>query len=307
MTKEVTRHNEFFDKAFSHIPTVIDFFKAYLPKAVQNKLDFHTLTLEKANSVLVPEWLGRAHIADLVYRVKCENQWGCILVHTEHQSKPDKLLPLRMLQYDSALLLEAARKHPKKPLPPIISLVYYHGKVSPYPYSLDIHDCFGEMSPELKAHMLKPILIDVTKKSDNDLLSHGQAGPIEYIFKHIFDEDEQEKMRCMFSHLPAAAKDLYYYGIHYIMHRNNTPREKAMEIALQHMDKEIVMTTFEQIRQTGFDEAMREKPHWVTQGIERTALNMLQEGLSLKMIKRITQLSNTTLQKLSQKIEKEIV
>jgi recombination-promoting nuclease RpnB len=82
----------------------------------------------------------------VVYSCKIDNKSIYILV--EQQTKPDFLLPFRFLQYNVALLAEhlAQNKKEKKRqyLPTILNLCLYTGKKTPYPYSLDIYDCFED-------------------------------------------------------------------------------------------------------------------------------------------------------------------
>ena len=93
---------------------------------------------------------------------------GSLYTIVEHQSTPDPAMAIRLWQYKAALL----RKHVNdKHLPPIHTLVFYHGRPTPYPYTLDLKSCFR--TPEQAEYTLQgpPQLIDVQKQSDQELLS----------------------------------------------------------------------------------------------------------------------------------------
>ena len=68
--------------------------------------------------------------------------------------------------------------------PPIILNLYlYTGKRTPYPYALDIYDCFED--PMLaRAEMFKPLsLIDLGQIQEDELASHGTEDLLEMLLK----------------------------------------------------------------------------------------------------------------------------
>ena len=144
----------------------VDFCKAYLTEGIKSRINWNTIKLYKMNTEFIEESAAedkqRDRHADLVYSIKYDgNQRDCLLcLHLEHQANADKLITLRFLNYNSSLLLEYAETSPKKPLPIIISLCYYHGKPSPYPYSLDIYDLFTDKDLA-KRYLLHPVLVDL--------------------------------------------------------------------------------------------------------------------------------------------------
>ena len=97
-----------------------------------------------------------------------------LYVLVEHQTAPDRLMSFRVLLYICMLMNDHLKKGHKK-LPVVLNLLLYSGKRSPYPYSLDIYDCFE--GPELaKEWMFKPLdIIDLSVLSEEVLSQHGQA------------------------------------------------------------------------------------------------------------------------------------
>ncbi len=107
--------------------------------------------------------------SDIVYSCAIDDKKGYVLYSLEHQSKPDKWLPFRILEYNVQLMRQH-RNAGNETLPIIINEVLYAGKESPYPYSMDIFDLFDD--PQLAKEMMykPPILHDLTVKPQSDLL-----------------------------------------------------------------------------------------------------------------------------------------
>ena len=77
----------------------------------------------------------------------------------------------------------------KPPLPVIIPLLLYTGKQSPYPYSLELTDCFADKALAQKM-LYEPVhLIDLSQLSDDEIKQHGQVALLEMVQKHIRDRD----------------------------------------------------------------------------------------------------------------------
>ena len=188
-------HDTTFKKLMSQPECVIDFYKVYLQNRLNMEIDSKTLSLYKLNGEYVsmkkhPEKLIREkHIADLVYQFQFKDKAGSdgfLLFHCEHQSRPAKDMPLRMLKYATSILSEYHKTHPKSLFPTFIPVVYYHGS-RPYPYSMNIYDLFKE--PEVASqYLLNPILIDLTQQTDKDLRKHGSIASGEIALKHVFDQ-----------------------------------------------------------------------------------------------------------------------
>ena len=184
-------HDATLKQILSHEQHFVDFCKAYLPDDIKAKMNWQTLKLHKLNQEFIDHIQDQQqkHIADVVYAVnyrdKADDRECLILVHSEHQSRPDRLLPLRLAHYKLAMLLDYARSHKGKPLPVVVSIAYYHGKTTPYPYSMDIYDLF-EDKELAEAHLLNPKLIDLKQLSDSELFQHGSITPMEIAMRLAF-------------------------------------------------------------------------------------------------------------------------
>ncbi|EHF8059417.1 Rpn family recombination-promoting nuclease/putative transposase, partial [Salmonella enterica subsp. enterica serovar Oranienburg] len=77
-------------------------------------------------------------------------------------------------------------------LPVVVPLLFYHGDVRPYPYSMDWLDCFEQ--PELARRVLsKPWpLIDVSVLDDDDIKSHRRVALLEMVQRDIRLRDGKE-------------------------------------------------------------------------------------------------------------------
>lgn len=186
-------HDFTFKQLLSNKAFFVDFCKAYLPEEIKSRITWDTFTLYKINSEFIEESASedkqRNRHADLVYSVKYDNTAReCFLcLHVEHQATAQKLMSLRFLNYNSSLLLEYAETNPTTPLPVIVSICYYHGKPSPYPYSLDIYDLFADKDLA-KRYLLQPLLVDLKQLPEAELAKHGAIFPMEALYRLAFEE-----------------------------------------------------------------------------------------------------------------------
>lgn len=150
--KRLTLHDRFAKVSLQEKPIALDFFKAHLPQKIQTMIDWKTLKLQPG--VFIDEDY-EARYTDILYRVEMDKQPGYLFVLTEHQSNPDPLMAFRLWNYlckiwDRHLAeLDHERKTDKKKtkakdmkLPLIYPLTVYHGKITPYPFSMDLFDLF---------------------------------------------------------------------------------------------------------------------------------------------------------------------
>ncbi|MBN0683754.1 Rpn family recombination-promoting nuclease/putative transposase, partial [Pseudomonas aeruginosa] len=92
----------------------------------------------------------RPFYADILYSLKTTAGDGYIYALIEHQSTPDRHMAFRLMRYAIAAMqrhLDAG--HDRLPL--VIPVLFYHGLVSPYPFSLRWLDEF--VAPELAGHL----------------------------------------------------------------------------------------------------------------------------------------------------------
>jgi predicted transposase YdaD len=138
-----------------------------------------------SNKSYIDEKLKHLH-SDRVYTCKLDKNGPHVYILIEHQSKPDRSLPLRCLQYNVAILAEHFAQHRRgkhiKPLI-ILNLCLYSGKKTPYPYSVESYDC------SLDSNLVRPVLprllplIDLGQLREAALTQHGTADLLELLFR----------------------------------------------------------------------------------------------------------------------------
>ena len=156
-----------------------DFFQHYLEPQWKNTLDLDTLELQSGSHITRK---FKASHTDILYRVKFhhpEEQGEAAYLYTlvEHQSTADPTMALRLLHYKANLMMQHAQE---EYLPPIHTMVFYHGQQVPYPYNLDLRTQFH--TPEQAEHTLQgpPQLINLHQQSDITLFEKDRAGLFGY-------------------------------------------------------------------------------------------------------------------------------
>ncbi len=136
-------------KSFLTVPeTAKDFLDAHLPEHIKQICNLDTLQLQSGSFLedeLVP------YYSDVLYSMETANGVGYVYALVEHQSSPDKHMGFRLMRYAIAAMkqhLDAGNET----LPLVVPLLFYHGKVSPYPYSTNWLDEFEK--PEIAQYSI---------------------------------------------------------------------------------------------------------------------------------------------------------
>jgi len=149
---------------------------------------FDLTTLENINPNFI-DGEGNQSFADIVYRAKTKSGDGYLVILAEHQSTPDEDMTLRMINY-TCRIIEYHLKQGYKHYPIVVPILYYNGKISPYPYSTDFFDYFE--NPELaKSLMFKPFnVVDVSDMSDEELLKHPLSCYMTGMLKYVRNQKD---------------------------------------------------------------------------------------------------------------------
>jgi predicted transposase YdaD len=238
----------------------------------------------------------------VVYSCRIDNKSAYIYILVEQQTKPDRLLPFRFLQYNVALLAEHLAQNKKgekrQHLPIILNLCIYTGEKTPYPYSLDIYDCFED--PILaRAEMFKPLsLADLGQIEDDELAKNGTADLLEMLLKR---SRAKTFLKWIARH-PEEMKKLGYrpYKISAIVYILGVEKKYSADELLETIvniipeRKEDIMTAAQQLRQQGMQVKSLE-----------IAKNMLSElHLDMQTVAQATGLSEEELMKLQEELSK---
>ena len=292
-------HDGFFKHSLSNLTVAKDLLRAHLNPAITQRIRWNTFKL--SNKSYTDEKLNQLH-SDVVYTCQIDKKSAYIYILIEQQTTPDPLLPFRFLQYNVAMLADylAQQKEKKREtrLPIILNLCLYSGKKTPYPYSVDIYDCFED--PILaRAELFKPLpLIDLGQMDEGELKQHGTADLMELLLK-------QSSARTFLNWIKKHPDEMVqlierYYGksgIVYILGveaRHTSDEIIQAIIATVPHKKEEIMTAAQQLKQEGKQE---EKLH--------IAKNMLYSNESKEKIHQFTGLSWIDIEQLMRKKEKK--
>ncbi|HHR5829464.1 TPA: Rpn family recombination-promoting nuclease/putative transposase [Providencia alcalifaciens] len=174
----------------TQVDSARDFFDIHLPDHIKSLCDFNTLAL--TNSSFIDKQL-RARLSDVLYSVQTTEGEGYIYLLVEHPSTPDKLMAWRLMHY-AFLAMNQHLQQGHKTLPLVVSVLFYHGGRSPYPYSQLWTECFPlpDVAKELYTQAFP--LVDVTVIDDNELVNHRKVAVMELAMKHKYLRDEFDQV-----------------------------------------------------------------------------------------------------------------
>lgn len=283
MTKMTTStpHDAVFKQFLYHPDTARDFLDIYLPSTLRELYDLQTLKLESGSFI---EDSLRASYSDVLWSLKTNEGDGYIYVVIEHQSSPDAHMAFRLMRYAMAAMqrhLDAGHKT----LPLVIPMLFYHGALSPYPFSLCWLDEFDDPIVARQLYSATFPLVDITVIPDDEIMQHRRIALLELMQKHIRKRDLMGLVEQLVSLLATGyANDSQLKTLfNYMMQFGNTPhvdkfiREVAQRVPQQ---KESLMTIAEVLQQ----EAKQQEAL-------RIAQMMLANGISHEIILKITGLS----------------
>ena len=180
-------HDKFFRASMGHQSVAIDFIQHNFPKKITQALNISTLKLLQQSFINKDL---QEYCSDIVFSCELANKPAYLTLLIEHQSNPDKMMAFRIHQYLFGLLGNHRKQYPKKLLPAVYSLVFYHGKTTPYPYSLSLQDCFDDPLNIMSEVLYQDIaLVDVNQLSDEALKQQEWIGPVTRALKHIRQQE----------------------------------------------------------------------------------------------------------------------
>ncbi|MFI1917899.1 Rpn family recombination-promoting nuclease/putative transposase [Nocardia sp. NPDC020380] len=135
-----TPHDAFFRHVLARAADAASELRSVLPPALIARVDWDDLRLQPCN--FVSQTL-RSRFSDVLFATRLDGHDAFVYVLIEHQSKPDPMMPLRMLEYLVAIWNRYLDQHPNtRTLPAVIPLVVHaspHGRRWKYPTE------FGEL------------------------------------------------------------------------------------------------------------------------------------------------------------------
>jgi len=282
-------HDQLFRHALS-IPAVVrQFLSAWLPREFLAMVDWSSLQIEKIGGIN-PALTERRE--DLVYRVDVADCSVCFYLLLEHQSRPDPLMPLRVLEYIT-LVWQKHRKDreqsiPRR-LPVVIPVVLYPGPgrwqsprrlrdlmevpsaVSDWVDSFcpDCGFCLIELS-DLPMERLadgptaRAILSALQSQRKGDLDADGVARIVAELFA---DHDRSTALQ--------TANHLWTYLLHHSELQSNQINQ-IIETVVPLETRTDFMSTAELLRQEGIEQGIE---RGIEQGIERGIEQGIERGI----------------------------
>lgn len=253
----------------------------------------------------------------MLYSLQTTTGKAYIYFLIEHQSRPMKLMAFRLLRY-SVAAMHRHLEQGNETLPVIIPLLFYHGKKSPYPYSMHWLDCFADRPLAESVYMQAFPLIDVTIIPDEHILTHRRVALLEIVQKHIRTRDMLElvgELACLLEQWQISQEQCKTL-IYYLAEAGNTVDAEAFirQLAQQAPPhyREGMMTIAEQLeakglqkgRQEGLQEGLQKGlQEGILKGEKKASLkiaqHMLSSGIAREAVKQFTGLSDADLNELS--------
>lgn len=142
-------HDAYFRQVMSRPADAAGELRAVLPEAVTARLDWETLALQPCS--FISQQL-RSRFSDVLLRTRLDGHHAFVYILIEHQSRPDRLMAFRMLEYMVGIWSRHLEDNPNsKALPAIIPLVVH---ASPqgrrWKYSTELADLI-DLDPTAKA------------------------------------------------------------------------------------------------------------------------------------------------------------
>ena len=213
-------------------------------------------------------------------------------------------MAFRLMRYAVAVMqrhLDAG--HEKLPL--VIPVLFYHGLVTPYPFSMRWLDEFA--APELATtlyHGEFP-LADITVIPDDEIATHQRMATLELLQKHIRQRDLAQLLDKLSELLLTglATQTQVQALMHYLVLAGNSrePIKFIRELARrtpQH--KETLMTIAEYLEQQGLERGLLQgRQEGRKEEAQRIAAAMLRSGLAPALVAQLTGLAEQELASLS--------
>jgi predicted transposase/invertase (TIGR01784 family) len=279
-TKSIARvHDKFFRDVMSDLRIAREFFALHLPPRILNRINLATLELQPCSyfNVILDE-----SILDLVYKADIVDWGECVYFIVEHQSTPDKWMPLRMQIYTTHIIDRHFKNSGGKSVPLVYGMVVYHG-AQPYPYFTDIHSIVNAPYEMIGEDFLKSSqLIELGKMTDEKLKGSASIGVVEFFLKHINEIDFlpflQEIMDNLSSLEQSGYGNIVSSVLKYALRRGEiSDKESFFNLIKSRFTADVggnVMTLGEQLVNSGLQ-----------QGLQKGLQEGLQKGLEEGLIK----------------------
>lgn len=181
----------------------------------------------------------------------------------EHKSFSDPLISLQLLRYMARIWEQALKEGKARPLPPIIPLVIYHGRVK---WKIGLEFCNLFDLPEGLENFVpnfQYMLCDLSSYSDEEIKGAVMLKAAMLLLKHIFSEDLKNRfpeILKLLSNLVEKQSGLEYLEtiLRYVVSGSDKIKEEDIESAIM-----------EVLREKGGDIMPTVAEQWIEQGMQQ--------------------------------------
>lgn len=294
MTEIFNPHDSLFKHSMQDKKTMQQWLQAHLSEKTLSYLRLDSLVL--APNEFLPK-ISDKLFSDIVYSCKIKRKPGYIFIAAEHQSTPAKDMAFRVLQYSIEIMSNHLKQGHKK-LPVVLPIILYNGARTPYPYTLDIFDCFENPDLARELALKDAQLVDLTTTPDEQIIRSARAAPMELLLKHYRIQQSRAFLVTLLETITTffPEDEIKYtreFSRYFFVECNNPkdPKklEQAIELWVSYMPKmkEEIMTFAQQLEQKGRQE-----------GRQEMVMRMLQDNMPIDRISRISGLSEEEIAKL---------
>jgi predicted transposase/invertase (TIGR01784 family) len=301
-TQHVTHaHDKFFKMAMSDKRVAREFFETHLPEELRHIVELDKLELEPSSYI---DDMRQEAIADILFKTQISGHIAYLYLIVDHQSRPDVLMPFRILKYTCNIIDKHLKETKSKRIPLILPLVVYHGKTQ-WLYSTHINDLVDAPKELVEAYLLKPFfLVDLNVIEDAVLKERAWVGIMELTLKHIFARDIQPYLAditALMKMLGAEGKTFTETVLIYILDKAEIKDKEAffnlIKAELSEETGEKIMTIAEQLRIEGMQKGIEKG---IEKGRQEIIGKLLQAGMSIAEIAKLLNLPIDEVKQLAQ-------
>jgi predicted transposase/invertase (TIGR01784 family) len=280
-----TSHDAFFKSMLDNKKFRNGFFKQHLPKNILKLIELGSL--KKLSESFINANLKSSY-ADYILEANLKGDKKAVICFLiEHKSQPQMHTAIQVFYYIASAYYDQVVKN-KGSLKLIIPIIYYHGKRN-WDYK-PLHLLFSTLPEELKIFIPKfdTIFINLQNYSDQEIESwHNDILSIaSFLQKNAFNKEIlMDKIGELCEKIDLLDdRNLIYDIFVYLLNHSEAKENQILDIIEDLNQKKYFMSTLQMIEQRG--EIMGK-----TQKQEQVIVNAYKQGLDIKLIGKISELS----------------
>jgi predicted transposase/invertase (TIGR01784 family) len=245
-------HDAFFKAMLENVEYRRAFIKQFLPKEISDIIDIRSL--KKSNGTFINDELISSYADFLMEATLKGNKKAIICFLIEHKSQPSSYASIQILYYLASAYYKQVFKEKEKPQL-IIPIIYYHGKKKWAFKTMDA--IFAEIPGLLKAFIpsFNTLFIDLKQYDDDEIEAwqNGVLSLVTYIQKYAFDQDvlNQEIEKICQKIDSIEDRNLIKTIFVYLLGQADVKEEKIKEIVEDLNQNKLAMSTLQLIQEKG--------------------------------------------------------